>query len=342
LDARIAYHVDVSGVPGTGKTATVLECVAALQRSRSATFDFVEINGMKLSDPGQVYGVLWRALSGKQASPKAALAHLQAYFKDAPRPTVVLLDELDTLLRKRHSILYHFFEWTGWKHAQLVIVTISNTMDLPERYLSNRIASRMGLNRVNFKPYSFKQLQDVIRYRMPEQSSWFTVDAIEIIGRKVSSVSGDARRALAAARRAVDFVVAQWKTEGRAGAPGPGSINFQVMVQVIDGGSTGSPYASMKALSALQMALLEVIVLAGKHQQRLSDTLFDAICTRFWQHCRTQAVPEPALRVISEAVTRLGLAGLVRVESNGPLHTESRVVSLVTDDDIAAVRPAKA
>lgn len=334
--------VDISGVPGTGKTATVLECVAALQKSRSAKFDFVEINGMKLSDPGQVYAVLWRAVSGKQASPKAALAHLQAYFKEGPpRPTVVLLDELDTLLRKRHSILYHFFEWTGWKHAQLIIVTISNTMDLPERYLANRIASRMGLNRVNFQPYSYKQLQDVIRYRMPEQSSWFTVDAIEIIGRKVSSVSGDARRALAAARRAVDFVMAQWKAEGRADQPGPGSITFQVMTQVIDGGSTGSPYTSIKALSALQMALLEVIVLAGKHQQRLSDTFFDAICTRFWQHCRTQAVPEPSLCAVLQALMRLAQAGLVRVDSTGFLHTESRVVSLVTEDDIAAVKPAK-
>lgn len=294
---------------------------------------------MKLSDPSQVYSVLWKAFSGKQVSPKAALSNLQEYFKSAEKPTIVLLDELDTLLRKKHSILYHFFEWTGWKHAKLIIVTISNTMDLPERFLSNRIASRMGLNRVNFKPYSFKQLQDIIRHRMPEHSHWFTDDAIEIIGRKVSSVSGDARRALAAARRAVDFVQAKWRVEGKEGNPGKGSITFQIMLQVIDGGSTGSPYASIKALSALQMILLEVIALAGKHQQKLSDIFFDSICTRFWQNCRTKDIPEPTLRSISEAVMRLGQAGLVRVDPvGGFLHTESRVVSLVTEDDIAAVK----
>jgi Cdc6-like AAA superfamily ATPase len=55
--------VYISGVPGTGKTATVLEVIRHLQQQAEdqtiPPFDFVEINGMKLTDPNQAYSILW-------------------------------------------------------------------------------------------------------------------------------------------------------------------------------------------------------------------------------------------------------------------------------------------
>lgn len=49
----------ISGVPGTGKTATVHEVVRSLQQAADSdelpAFQFVEINGMKLTDPHQAY-----------------------------------------------------------------------------------------------------------------------------------------------------------------------------------------------------------------------------------------------------------------------------------------------
>lgn len=49
----------ISGVPGTGKTATVHEAIHYLQRAAEneeiPTFQFIEINGMKLTDPHQAY-----------------------------------------------------------------------------------------------------------------------------------------------------------------------------------------------------------------------------------------------------------------------------------------------
>lgn len=55
--------VYISGVPGTGKTATVLEVIRHLQQQAEEKtipeFDFVEINGMKLTDPNQAYSILW-------------------------------------------------------------------------------------------------------------------------------------------------------------------------------------------------------------------------------------------------------------------------------------------
>ncbi len=49
----------ISGVPGTGKTATVKEVMRSLiqgtEEEDVPNFKFIEINGMKLTDPRQAY-----------------------------------------------------------------------------------------------------------------------------------------------------------------------------------------------------------------------------------------------------------------------------------------------
>lgn len=49
----------ISGVPGTGKTATVHEVIRCLQQAAQANdvppFQYIEVNGMKLTEPYQVY-----------------------------------------------------------------------------------------------------------------------------------------------------------------------------------------------------------------------------------------------------------------------------------------------
>ena len=268
----------LSGVPGTGKTATVREAIGSLQRDKKIpTFDYVEINGMRLGDPGQVYPLLWRHL-GQEADERLASSHtalkkLKAYFTSSPRPVVVLLDELDALLQKRQSVLYHFFEWTGLESAKLIVVAIANTMDLPERLLSNRISSRMGLNRLNFTPYQYSQLQDIILHRLAPYKDWFHADALELCARKVSAVSGDARRAIAFASRAVDHIRADARRKGQD-CPAPQSINLLVMRNILSSAFTGTPVFALKAASGLQLIMLEAICHAWKLQLTHFDGCF--------------------------------------------------------------------
>lgn len=141
----------ISGTPGTGKTATVREVVAQLNASVMADelddFIFVEINGMKVTDPHQSYSLLWEALKGDRVSPAHALDLLEREFKHpSPRrvPCVVLMDELDQLVTKNQSVMYNFFNWPGLRHSRLIVLAVANTMDLPERTLSNKISSRLG------------------------------------------------------------------------------------------------------------------------------------------------------------------------------------------------------
>lgn len=141
----------ISGTPGTGKTATVREVVSRLEDAVGADelddFIFVEINGMKITDPHQSYSLLWEALKGQRASPSQALDLLEREFSNpSPRriPCVVLMDELDQLVTKNQAVMYNFFNWPTLRHSRLIVLAVANTMDLPERTLSNKISSRLG------------------------------------------------------------------------------------------------------------------------------------------------------------------------------------------------------
>ncbi|EXJ74977.1 origin recognition complex subunit 1 [Cladophialophora psammophila CBS 110553] len=203
----------ISGTPGTGKTATVREVVASLHEAVSNEelddFNFVEINGMKVTEPHQSYSLLWEALKGDRVSPHHALSLLEQEFSHpSPRriPCVVLMDELDQLVTKNQSVMYNFFNWPAMRHSRLIVLAVANTMDLPERTLSNKISSRLGLTRITFPGYTHTQLMEIISSRLEGvPGNIVDKDAVQFASRKVAAVSGDARRALDICRRAVEI-----------------------------------------------------------------------------------------------------------------------------------------
>lgn len=217
----------ISGTPGTGKTATVREVVSRLDESvRSDELDdfiFVEINGMKITDPHQAYSLLWEALKGQRVSPAQALDLLEREFSHpSPRrvPCVVLMDELDQLVTKNQGVMYNFFNWPGLRHSRLIVLAVANTMDLPERTLSNKISSRLGLTRITFPGYNHEQLMKIVQSRLEGvPGNIVEPDAIQFASRKVAAVSGDARRALDICRRAVELAEVEAKSADPASEP---------------------------------------------------------------------------------------------------------------------------
>lgn len=176
-------------------------------------FIFVEINGMKVTDPHQSYSLLWEALKEQRVSPAQALRLLEREF-DHPNPRrvpcVVLMDELDQLVTKNQAVMYNFFNWPSLRHSRLIVLAVANTMDLPERTLSNKISSRLGLTRITFPGYTHDQLQQIVKSRLEHvPNNIVEADAIQFASRKVAAVSGDARRALDICRRAVEIAEAE-------------------------------------------------------------------------------------------------------------------------------------
>merc|ERR1719204_2446799 len=206
----------ISGLPGTGKTATVKEVIRTLEEDKSAgglpDFRFIEVNGMRLTEPNQAYVQIWQGLTGgEKCTAEHARNLLEKRFTSADKKsgkktvtTVLVVDELDMLWNKKQSVLYNIFEWPTYKWAKLVVLAIANTMDLPERVMINRVSSRIGLTRLNFSPYTHEQLTEIVAARL-HGLSVFDRDAVNLVARKVSSLSGDARRALDICRRATEI-----------------------------------------------------------------------------------------------------------------------------------------
>ena len=187
----------------------------AVQAEELDDFIFVEINGMKVTEPAQSYSLLWEALRDERVSPAHALSLLEQEFsRPSPRrvPCVVLMDELDQLVTKTQSVMYNFFNWPGLRHSRLIVLAVANTMDLPERTLSNKISSRLGLTRILFPGYTHEQLMAIIRSRLESvPGEVLDKDAVQFAARKVAAVSGDARRCLDICRRAVEMAETEAK-----------------------------------------------------------------------------------------------------------------------------------
>ncbi|KAK4938937.1 Origin recognition complex, subunit 1 [Elasticomyces elasticus] len=218
----------ISGTPGTGKTATVREVVGTLHQAvlneELDDFNFVEINGMKVTEPHQSYSLLWEALKGDRVSPNHALSLLEQEFSHpSPRriPCVVLMDELDQLVTRNQSVMYNFFNWPAMRHSKLIVLAVANTMDLPERTLSNKISSRLGLTRITFPGYTHTQLIEIISSRLEGvPGNIVDKDAVQFASQKVAAVSGDARRALDICRRAVEIAEQAQQKSNPASANG--------------------------------------------------------------------------------------------------------------------------
>lgn len=210
----------VSGVPGTGKTSTTTEVIRSLQAAVDTDdvpeFDYVEINGMRLTEPRQAYVHIYRQFSGKTVTTEYAYNLLDKRFT-TPSPkrkmTILLVDELDILCNRRQDVVYNILNWPTLSTSKLVVVAIANTMDLPERLLMGKITSRLGLTRLTFQPYNFQQLQEILMARLLGTET-FNKDAVQLVARKVAAVSGDARRALDICRRATEIAEAGQKIKG--------------------------------------------------------------------------------------------------------------------------------
>ncbi|XP_014216063.1 origin recognition complex subunit 1 isoform X2 [Copidosoma floridanum] len=214
LTARLSDNtggcIYISGVPGTGKTATVNEVIRILKKKMEEgslpEFKYVDINGMKMSEPRQAYVQMWKQLTGESRTWEDAQKMLQERFskRNSKRcMTLLLVDELDLLCTKRQDVIYNLLDWPSKEQAKLVVVTIANTMDLPERVFMAKVTSRLGLTRLSFPSYTYKQLEQIVVSRLKNQNA-FDNDTIQLVARKVAAVSGDARRALDICRRSTE------------------------------------------------------------------------------------------------------------------------------------------
>ena len=95
--------------------------------------------------------------------------------------------QLDLLCTRKQNVMYNIFDWPTGEHSKLIVLAIANTMDLPERMMMNRVSSRLGLTRMTFQPYTFKELEEIVVSRIRGTNA-FEDDALQLVARKVCEI----------------------------------------------------------------------------------------------------------------------------------------------------------
>ncbi|NXH38917.1 ORC1 protein, partial [Dicaeum eximium] len=327
----------ISGVPGTGKTATVHEVIRCLQQAAEndelPPFQFVEINGMKLTDPHQAYVQILEFLTGQKVTATHAAVLLAKLFS-TPGPkrktTVLIVDELDLLWTRKQNVMYNLFDWPTQKHSRLIILAIANTMDLPERIMMNRVASRLGLTRMSFQPYTYKQLQQIISSRLKGVKA-FEEDAVQLVSRKVAALSGDARRCLDICRRATE--ICEFAGHKRT----PEIVRMAHVTEAIDE-MFSSPYVNAIRNASLHEQIFLKSILAEFRRAGVEEATVQQIYHHYMALCRVEGLQSPTVSEIMAICSRLGACRLLLVEaSNKYLHMRVRL-NLSQDDVLYALR----
>ena len=219
------YHsLYIAGMPGTGKTASVKTILnileselneamnkrngKALGKDGIIPFKAIFLSGINFPNISNVFKIIYKFIFAKvkdKLNIKDYIQLLNEFFSNRKKynsssslndPSnshiILIIDEIDILINNSQNLLYNIFNWTTYDYAKLIVISISNTLDLPNRLLP-KIRSRMGDNIIMFKPYNKEELGIIIKDRGIDLSL-FSQDAIRLSCVKVAAINGDLRR----------------------------------------------------------------------------------------------------------------------------------------------------
>ncbi|WYZ34874.1 hypothetical protein EsH8_I_001150 [Colletotrichum jinshuiense] len=214
----------VSGPPGTGKSAMVKEITE--QSTDLTTVRRAFVNCMSVKSSKDLYNTLLELLGYESDLPEAlAMEELQKVFATKKKGSpvyLVVLDEIDHILTMGLESLYRLFEWSLQQPSRLVLIGIANALDLTDRFLPRLKSKNLKPGLLPFHPYSAAQIKSIITTRLmtllPNDSKetsipFFHPAAVELCSRKVSSQTGDLRKAFEICRRALDVVESETRRQ---------------------------------------------------------------------------------------------------------------------------------
>lgn len=329
LEDEIGGCMYISGVPGTGKTATTTEVIRALRNQVKAgnlpDFDCVEINGMKCTEPRKAYQEIYRQLAGKTVPWEQAYNLLDKRFTTISKrrvSTILIVDELDILCNKRQDVVYNLLNWPNLNGSRLIVVTIANTMDLPERVLMGKVTSRLGLTRLTFQPYSYKQLQEIVASRLSGLDS-FNADAIQLVSRKVAALSGDARRALDICRRASEIAERDPNNKNL--------VNMSHVTEALSEMISSTKVRAIKACSQMERMFIQAVCMEVE-RTGIEEVNFRGVYNQLKAVTTLNDIPLPNTAVCFSITTKLNASRLLICEhARKDIHMKI-LLNISTDD----------
>ena len=174
----------ISGVPGCGKTYTVNYILNNLGKQIIKTF----VNCTVLTQKTQIYKEILKTFPCNVNKNTSGLQELRSHFLVEKCKHLIVLDEIDFLMNRNEKVLYNLFDLVHLPESNVFMILLSNTLGK----LSSKVESRIGNNRLEFKPYSAQQIENIMRAE--DDTSISVVN--KFIAKKVASATGDYRKAV--------------------------------------------------------------------------------------------------------------------------------------------------
>jgi len=197
----------VSGAPGTGKTATL----NYLLETKTKDYKSIFINCMVLKSSVAIYREVAKALNPKSTakSERDAIKVIETAIVGSGEMILLVLDEVDQLDSKNQEVLYTVFEWPALSGSRLALVGIANALDLTDRILPRlQVRDVYKPTLLHYPPYTKQQIVEIINKRLQDASDGgppvIAPRAVTFLAGKISSLTGDLRKALDVCRRALE------------------------------------------------------------------------------------------------------------------------------------------
>ena len=179
--------------------------------------------------------------------------------------------------RDFQEILYTIFEWPYLPGSRLVLVGIANALDLTDRILPRlKLSAAVSPTQLSFPPYTREEINKIITSRLKEaqgdgQDPIIKPMAVKFLAGKISSLSGDIRKALDVCRRAIELAEIEYRKQTILSPFVPSS---PAMSEVHSRSTEGSTSPGGKAVGVKQIDLPQILRIFNEvYSSRVSAAL---------------------------------------------------------------------
>ncbi|CCW68787.1 unnamed protein product [Phytomonas sp. Hart1] len=212
-----AHHtMQLFGMPGTGKTATIHYALTQFATQESGRPTAVFLNGYVIQKSTDIYWTLFSHLMQtrlgytEKCPVDQCSSWIEKRFRNGwgsnPSFCVIVIDEVDKVLEKHAKALFKVIDWLSLPFSYCKLITISNSMDLA---VDAKTKSRLDITKqLVFLPYGIHELKKILVSRLSGITpKLFSDQATNLLCHQTASHYGDGRRLLQSASAAVCRVV---------------------------------------------------------------------------------------------------------------------------------------
>ena len=338
-------NILIIGKTGTGKTAVMNYIGKELKKAdeKQENCSFIYINCEVVDNP---YGILYNISNQIISDPNKKIpftgwsldkifSELTTYIDKEDKIFIIVLDEIDRSFQKNGDDIFYYLTTINeiLEQSRVSIIGITNNAKFTE-FLSPKIKSRLGEEKVIFPPYTVNQLKDILYERAKEafDDGILDDDVIPYCAALSAQEMGDARRALDLLRMSAD--IAERNGDRKITAAHVKSAKNKIELDAVS--------EVIKTLTVQSKTVLLSVIKNtedGMTTMTTGDvyTTYKYICEAISQSILTQ-------RRVAGLISELDMLGIVhaRVKSFGragrtkeiELNTPQEIVNMIKSDDV--------